>query len=298
MLRNNQQTLTAEALAKLPNMLLRARVMVEGHFSGQHRSRMRGASVEFADHREYVPGDDTRHLDWRLYARSERDFVKEFDAETNLFVYLILDTSASMNYPTVGISKLRYASFLAAGLAYLAWRQRDAPGLLLVDAAVRQMVPPRTQRGHLSRLLELLDELTPGGETNLPAALRQASAVMARRGLVVLVSDMWAEPDEIIRSLRYFRRRGHDVVALHVLHRDELLLPFAGGYTFTDPESGRRVTADAALVRGAYREAVGEHIRQLRGGLMRHDIDYELCDMSRPFDAALARFVARRTKMR
>lgn len=291
-----REALTAEALARLSSMHLRARVMVEGHFSGQHRSRMRGASVEFADHREYTPGDDTRHLDWRLYARSERDFIKEFDAETNLFVYLLVDVSASMAYPAEGVSKFLYATYLAAGISYLAWRQRDAPGLALLDNQLREMLPPRTQRAHLARIMEVLERATPGGQTDLGTAIGQASAAISRRGLVVLISDLWAEPDSVVRALRFFRRRGHDVVVLHVLHPDELHFPFVGSYEFRDPETAGHVGADAALARRTYRQALNEHIRAIRDGLLRHNIDYQLCDMSQPFDVALATVIARRER--
>jgi uncharacterized protein (DUF58 family) len=292
-----REAVTAEALAHISSMYLRARVMVEGHFSGQHRSRMRGASVEFADHREYTPGDDTRHLDWRLYARSERHFVKEFDAETSLSVYILLDISRSMAYPKHGTAKLLYGSYLAAGLAYLAWRQRDAPGLGLVDVELREMVPPRTQRAHLNRLLEILDSVVPGGGTNLLAGLNQATTTMTRRGLVVLISDLWADPDAVVGGLRFLRRRGHDVVVLHTLHPDELVFPFRGSWAFIEPETHAHVPADASDVRRAYRQALATHLTALRQGLRAHDIDYELCDVTRPFDMALAAVIARRSRL-
>jgi len=290
--------LTVDALARLASMQLRARLMVEGHLSGQHASHLRGASVEFADHREYSPGDDTRHLDWRLYARSERDFIKQFDAETNLCLYLLLDISASMAYPEQGPSKLTYASYLAAGLAYLAWRQHDAPGLALLDSQVRQNLPPRAHRGHLNRLMDALEALAPGEMTDLPAALGQAAAAMTRRGLVVLLSDLWADPEPLVRGLRHLRHRGHDVVVLHVLHPDELRFPFRGSWAFVDPESPARVPADATAVRAAYRRAFDEHVGLLRKRLRAHDLDYQLCDTSQPFDLALATVIARRARLR
>lgn len=293
-----REAVTAEALARLASMYLRARVMVEGHFSGQHRSRLRGASVEFADHREYSPGDETRHLDWRLYARSERHFVKEFDAETNLSVYLLLDISGSMDYPEHGVSKLAYGTYLAAGLAYLAWRQRDAPGLGLMDRELREMLPPRSQRAHLSRIMESLEAVRPGEETDLPRGLGEAVAAMGRRGLVVLISDLWAEPEPLMRGLRFLRRHGHDVVVLHVLHPDELSFPFRGSWAFIEPETQGHVPADASAVRRAYREALADHLTQLRQGLRAHDLDYQLCDTAQPFDLALATVIARRSRLR
>jgi uncharacterized protein (DUF58 family) len=291
-----REALTAEALARLGSMQLRARVLAEGYFSGQHRSPMRGASVEFADHREYAPGDDMRHLDWRLYARSDRDFVKQFDAETNLSVYLLLDVSRSMAYPSAGPTKLDYGAYLAAGLAYIAWKQRDAPGLGLVDNRLRQILPPRTQRGYLARLLDVLDNAEIGEDTDLPAGLSEAAAVVTRRGLVVLISDLWAPPDDVVRTLRYFRRQGHDVVALHTLHPDEIALPFRGSWTFVDPENQARTEADAALTRQAYQAAARAHLEALQDGLRASFIDYQLCDTTRPFDLALSAVLARRRR--
>lgn len=292
-----RKTVTAEALARLASMHLRARIMVEGHFSGQHHSRMRGASVEFADHREYAPGDDTRHLDWRLYARSERHFVKEFDAETNLSVYLLLDTSASMAYPERGVSKLLYGTYLAAGLAYLAWRQRDAPGLGLMDNELRDLLPPQSQRGHLNRLMERLEAVRAGGDTDLLAGLGQAVPTMARRGLVILISDLWLDPEALVKGLRFLRHRGHDVVVLHVLHPDEIYFPFRGSWAFVEPETQQRIPAESAVVRRAYREALNEHLATIRQGLLTHGLDYQLCDTTQSFDVALATVLARRYQM-
>jgi uncharacterized protein (DUF58 family) len=281
-------------LARLESVRLTARVAVEGHLTGQHRSPARGASVEFADHREYSPGDDTRHLDWRLYARAERDFVKQFDAETNLAVYILLDVSPSMAYPAGGVSKLRYGAGMAAGLAYLAWKQRDAPGLGLVDGALRSYLPPQSQRGHLARLLDVLDAVGPGDATALGRALEGAAAAIKRRGLLVLISDLWAPPEEAVRGLRFFRRQGHDVLVLHVLHPDELRLPLRGSWCLVEPETGSRTVADVALARQAYLAALGAHLAALRDGLRSGDVDYHLCDMGLPFDAALAQVLAGR----
>ncbi|MBC7287014.1 MAG: DUF58 domain-containing protein [Armatimonadetes bacterium] len=289
---------TPEALLRLSSMYLRARAIVDGHFSGQHRSRSKGASVEFADHREYAPGDDTRHLDWRLYARSGRDFVKEFDAETNLFVYLIVDISRSMAYPSGGLTKLDYAALLAAGLSYLAWRQRDAPGLFLIDNELRLSLPPLTQRGHLARIMDALEQLRPGGGTDIETALGGCAALASRRGLVVFISDLWAPADNITRSLRFFRHRGHDVLVFHVLHRDELDFPFRGSWIFLDAETGSKHPADASAVRAAYLEALHTHMLTLRDQLRRHDIDYHLVSLSHPFDAALSAVLARRQRLK
>jgi uncharacterized protein (DUF58 family) len=288
--------LTSAALGRLGSLYLRARV-VEGRFASQHRSRFRGASVDFADHREYAPGDDTRHLHWRLYARSERYFVKEFDADTNLCGYLLLDISRSMAYPPQGLSKLTYATHLAAGLAYVAWRHRGAPGLYLLGSLLRQALPLRTQRGHLQPLMEVLAQVWPGGGTDLPRALSQCAQRFSRRGLGVVISHLWLEPQPLIRGLRFFRHQGHEVMVLHVLHPDELRFPFRGAWVFVEPESERRM-AKAGAMRIAYERVLRAHLGALRYGRRRHDIACHLCPLDQPFEVALGLVTGRRPRAR
>ncbi len=297
----------ARTLAQLASMELRARAIVEGHYSGQHRSPYRGASVEFADHRQYSHGDELRHLDWKLYGRSDRFFVKEYDAETNLSVYLVVDSSASMGYPPQGdggtvtlgdcpCDKLACASFLAAGLAYLAYRQRDAGGLMTFDTAVRDMLVPLTQRGHLQRVFEVLERLEPGGETDTAASLERVGALAKRRGLIVLLSDLLDEPEPLLRALQHFRHRGHDVIVFQVLDRSELDFDFRGPLVVQDLETGRRLATDASEVRGEYVSAMADHLRLLKEGCRSHRIDHEVFLTDRPFGPALAAYLARRRR--
>jgi len=277
-------------------MELRAHAIVEGYYSGQHRSPYRGASVEFADHREYSHGDELRHLDWKVYGRSDRFFVKEYDAETNLSVYLAVDASGSMGYPAQGVSKLSCATYLAAGLAYLAHRQRDAVGLVTFDAAVRDGLPPLTQRGHLQRVFETLDALEPGGETDTAAALERVSAVARRRGLIVLVSDLLDEPEPLLRGLRHFRHRGHDVIVFQVLDRSELDFDFRGPLLVEDLETRRRLSTDGSEVRGDYVTAMRQHLATLKDGCRRTRIDHEVFRTDLPFGPALTTYLARRRR--
>ncbi len=277
-------------------MELRAHAIVEGYYSGQHHSPYRGASVEFADHREYSHGDELRHLDWKVYGRSDRFFVKEYDAETNLTVYLAVDASGSMGYPAEGVSKLACASYLAAGLAYLAHRQRDAVGLVTFDDAVRDELPPLTQRGHLQRIFETLDGLEPGGETNTAAALQRVSTMAGRRGLVVLISDLLDEPEPVLRALRHFRHRGHDVIVFQVLDRSELDFDFRGPLLVEDLETGRRLSTDASEVRGDYLAAMQRHLATLKDGCRRARIDHEVFRADVPFAPVLATYLARRRR--
>jgi uncharacterized protein (DUF58 family) len=288
-----REALTPEAVARLTSMELRARAIVEGRFSGQHRSPYRGASVEFADHREYSPGDETRHIDWKVYGRRDRLFVKEFDAETNLSVHLLLDASRSMDFGAP-VTKLHYAACLAAALALLANSQRDAAGLSIFDAGLRSSLPPQSSPAHLRRLFETLDAITPGGETDIAGALSAMAQSLTRRGLVVLVSDLLDEPEPLLRALGHFRHRGHDVAVLQVMDSAELSLGPTGPTVFEDLETGERLLTDPGRVRGEYQRALEHFLAQVREGCRSRSIDHVLLDTRRPYDSALTAFLGRR----
>ncbi len=297
---NNQSSavlLSPEAVAKLDTMELRARTIVEGHFSGQHRSPYKGASVEFADHREYSPGDELRHLDWKVYGRSDRFFIKEFDAETNLNVHLLLDASASMAYGSGAVTKLQYAACLAAGLAYLAIKQRDAAGLMVFDHEVREHLMPATKRSHLALIFERLQAVEPRAETDLSSALQVAAQRLKRRGIVVLLSDLLDEPARVLRALSHFRHRGHDVIVLHVLDDDELRFNFRGPVRFRDLETGQRLLTEATLVREQYLGALQSFAAEYRRGCRERHLDYALVDTSVPYDRALTAYLAKRESL-
>lgn len=288
--------LDAATLAGLGSMELRARAVVEGHYSGQHRSPYRGASIEFADHRAYSHGDELRHLDWRLYGRSDRFFVKEYDAETNLTVHLLLDASASMDYPQGALTKLTCGGYLASALAYITHLQRDAASLTCFDTGISQHLPPSTRRGHLQRVFEALDSVHAGGETDLPGVLAQVATMATRRGLLVLISDLLAETEPILRALAHLRHRGHDVIVFQVLDPTELDFHFRGPLVIEDAETGRRLTTEAGEVRAQYLEAVREHLQRIGEGCRRHRVDYELFRTDRPFASALTAYLSRRAR--
>ncbi len=290
------RAIDAEMLAALPSMELRAKTVVEGYFSGQHRSPYRGASVEFADHRPYTHGDELRHLDWRLYGRSDRFFVKQFEAETNLAVYLVIDASASMGYPESGVTKLDCARYLAAGLGYLAFRQRDAVGLTVIDTEIRDRLPPRTRRGHLHTVFETLEATEPAGETSLAEVLIQLGTLLPRRGLVVLLSDLLDEPREILRALGILGRRGNDAIVLQVLDRSELDLSLRGPRVVEDLETGERLVTDADELREQYQSAVRAHVDGLHDGCVKRGLDHELMVTDMPLGRALAAYLAGRRR--
>lgn len=284
----------AELLAALPSMELRAKTFVEGYYSGQHRSPWHGASVEFADHRAYTHGDELRHLDWRLYGRTDRFFVKQFEAETNLTVTLALDASSSMAWPEGGVSKLDCACYLAAGLGYLAWRQRDAVGLTVLGGAPSDNLPPQTRRGHLQTVFERLEKLRPTGEASPAEMLMALGGALKRRGLVVLLSDLLDDPEALLHTLGLLRGRGHDLIVLQVLDRGELDLGLQGPAVIEDLETGERLTTDADELREEYAEAVRVHVDRLHDGCVGRGIDHELLITDRPLGRALSAYLARR----
>ena len=289
-----RQAFTPQALAKLDSMELRARAVVEGHYSGQHASAYRGASVEFVDHREYAPGDEPRHIDWRVYGRTDRLYVKQYEAETNLDLHLLLDVSRSMDFTSGEVTKLRCASFVAAALAYIATNQRDAVGLFLVDHAVRQHLAAMTSPGHLARIFEVLETASPGEDTRLTPALEEIAGRLRRRAIVVLLSDLLDEPDDVLRALGYFRHRGHDVIVLQLMDPGELKLSYRGTVAFEDLETTDRLSVEVANMRAAYLTELRRFLTTYRHGCRDRSIDYALLDTSVPFDAALTAYLARR----
>jgi uncharacterized protein (DUF58 family) len=284
-------------IARLGTMELKARTVVEGFLSGLHQSPYRGFSVEFAEYRQYLPGDDLSTLDWKVFARSDRHYVKQFQEETNLECHLLIDVSASMAYRGASpMSKLEYGSVLAGSLAFLMNRQRDAAGLMAFDERIGVRLPASARRGHLHSLLIALERLEPGRRSDVPRPLQQLAEALVRRSLVVLISDLLDDPEPIIKGLRHLKSRGNDVIAFQLLDPNELTFPFDGSSRFKDVESADEVTAEPATVRAAYLQALqaltARYDRELRGA----DIDYRLLDTSKPLDFALLGYLAARAR--
>jgi uncharacterized protein (DUF58 family) len=284
-------------IARLGTMELKARTVVEGFLSGLHRSPYKGFSVEFAEYRQYLPGDDLSTLDWKVYARSDRHYVKKFEEETNVECHILIDVSASMGYRgTAPMSKLEYGSVLAASLAFLMNKQRDATGLIAFDHRIAFRMPAGARPGHLHALLLALERLEPGSRSALARPLHQLAEALTRRGLVVLISDLLDEPEAAIKGLRHLRSRGTDVVVFQVLDPNELTFPFQGASRFRDLESDEEITTEPSAIRSAYlRELAGmtlHYDRELRG----HGIDYVQLDTSQPLDFALLAYLAARSK--
>ncbi len=283
-------------LARISNLTVRARHVVEGLMAGMHRSALRGLSVEFSEHRAYAPGDELRRIDWRLVGRQDRWFVKEYEAETNLRAYLVVDASASMTYRGGGaaLTKFGYAATIAASLAHLMLLQRDAVGLALAGAGETRLVPPRARLHHIHALIAELEGAQPAGAAAVGEALGTVAASQRRRGLFVVVSDLLDDPESLDRGLRRLRHRRNDVVVLQVLDRDELELPFRRLTLFRDLEGPERVVTDPREIRREYRALVEAHVAAVRSLCRRHGADHALFVTDEPLDRALVRFLARR----
>jgi uncharacterized protein (DUF58 family) len=282
-----------KVLAGISNLYLRARWVVEGMMSGIHRSRAKGFSVEFEEHREYSPGDEIRRIDWKALGKYDRYFIKEYEDETNLRAYLLLDASESMNYASDGVTKFGYACTLTASLAYLILKQQDAAGLVTFSNRIEEFVPPRAKRDYLTQILHALEQRGPGGETNVGRILEDIAGQVKRRGLIVLISDLLDDPADILKGLRQFRFKGNDVIVFHVLDPAELHLPFDGNILFEDLEAANlRVITDPRAIRSTYEQVVQEFVGDFRKQCHDNAIDYQLISTATPLDRALASYLS------
>jgi uncharacterized protein (DUF58 family) len=284
-------------VARLGTLELKARTVVEGLLSGLHRSPFKGFSVEFAEYRQYIPGDDLHTIDWKVYARSDRYYIKKFEEETNLDCHLMLDVSGSMGYGTHhAMSKFQYGACLAASLGYLMNRQRDAVGLTAFDENIVSMLPASSRPGHLLALLVTLDRLQTAHKTDVAKPLHMLADTITKRGIVVLISDLLDNPDEIIRGLRHFQFRGLDVIVFHVLDHDEIEFPFDRATRFEDLETNEEVMAVPGAVRDHYLAQMGGLIERYRRELGASGIDYQLLDTNRPLELALLAYLSTRSR--
>lgn len=288
--------LDPSVLAGIDNLELRARVAVEGFLSGLHRSPHRGFSVEFNDYRQYQRGDDLRHVDWKLYARSEKFYIKQYEDETNTRCMLALDTSASMAYGSKGLSKLDYAISVASALAYFIMRQRDAVGLLTYDDKLRDFLPARARQPHLMQLLRVLSQVQPGQQTDAAKPLGDLAATLTKKSLVLLISDLLQGEEATLATLRNLRAMGHDVIVLHVMDDSELHFNFDESSEFIDSETGEAFITTPASVREAYLDNVNRFLDDCKKQCQRAGVDYCLLNTSEPIDAALAAFLSKRAR--
>lgn len=288
-----------EILSRIARLDLRASRVVEGFLSGMHKSPYKGFSVEFANHRLYAPGDDIRHIDWRVYGKSDRFFIKEYEGETNMRVHLVLDRSASMAYPDHPhedrMNKWEYASTLAASLAYLLVHQQDGVGLTLFDTDVRTQLPVSSSRATLPQLAATIEQQKPDETTDVRFIMDRLAGHIPRRGMVVLISDLLVDFDDLVAGLHRLRHAGHEVLVLQVLDQDEIEFPFADRTLFEgmeDPDI--ELLTDPQSLRRSYLDALNDFLAKMRSACLNHDIEYELLGTNEPLDVALVRFMAAR----
>jgi len=290
---NDKNYFDPKVLAGISNLALRARWVVEGLLSGVHKSRAKGFSVEFEEHREYAPGDEIRRIDWKAFGKFDRYFIKEYEDETNLRAYLLLDGSASMNYASDSITKFDYGCTLTASLAYLILKQQDAAGVVTFSNRIESFVPPRAKRDYLMQILHALENRGPAGETNVGKILDELAGQIKRRGLIILVSDLLDEPEQVLKGLRQFRFKGNDVIVFHLLDPAEMELPFEGNILFEDLEAANlEVIADPRVIRATYQQVVQEFITEMRKQCHDNAIDYQLISTATPLDQALASYLS------
>ncbi|NIS68345.1 MAG: DUF58 domain-containing protein, partial [Proteobacteria bacterium] len=274
------------------------RVVVDGVMVGIHASQAKGLSSEFEEHRGYAQGDDTRHIDWKTYAKSDRYFIKEYRRTTNLRAYIVMDSSSSMTYASDGVSKFDYGSTLAASLAYLMLKRQDAVGLITFSNRIETRIPPKTAQGHLFAILKALENTRPQGETSSGSVLQDLAASLKRRGLIILISDLLDKPEEVVKGLKQLRSRGSEVIVFHLLDREELQFPFTEPSLFQDMEEDLRLLADPQTIRSAYLETLRSLMDRYRQACFSHHIDYVLFDTSVGLDRALVRYLTWRQKIR
>ena len=289
--------LDPETVSRLSNLGMIARLVVEGFITGLHKSPYHGFSVEFAEHRQYMPGDDLKYLDWKVYAKTDRFYVKEFEEETNLKSYILLDQSASMDYTSHTISKRQYATFLGAALSYLMLKQRDAVGLLTFDEKIRGFYPPRSMSTYLSVLLKALDESSSGKRTDLGQTFHELAERINRRGLVIVLSDLLDNQDKVLSGLKHFRHKKHEVIVFHILDPFERSFDFNTASNFEDLESGEKMSVQPWHIRASYRDLMHEFIERYKRECREYRIDYVLMDTQQSFDRALVNYLAKRKKI-
>ena len=284
-------------VAMLDSISMKAKMVVEGYIIGQHRSPYHGFSVEFAEHRSYEPGDEIRHIDWKLYGKTNRLYVKRYEEETNLRAHLILDTSKSMAYTSGGVSKLEYGSYLLAALSYLMIRQQDAAGVILFDKNIRAFIPPKSIPSHLNTLLNTLDIDSPGEDTRIEPVLHEMAERIKKRGLVIIISDLFDDPENIMNGLKHFRHSKQEVILFHILDRNELEFDFNTRTKFVDMESGEEITTDPWHVKNEYKNLIKGLQDYYRSECRLNLIDYVPLFTDDSLDKGLSEYFNKRQKL-
>ena len=293
--------LDPKTLERIKRLDVRARLVVEGFITGQHQSHYHGFAVEFATHREYSPGDDLKHIDWKVWSKTDRLYIKEYEEETNLKCTILLDCSKSMRYGSKANppwSKFDYAATASASLAYLLQQQQDAVGLVTFDHKVERNLPPSSHPSHLKRMLHELEQVTPDDTTDIASVFPELARQIRKRGLIVLVSDLFLDLPTLAESLRQFRLRKHEVVVFHVLHADEVNFPFQDNTLFKGLEVDQQLHAEPRALRNSYLEVLQDYLTKVKKVCATSGIDYVPMNTDEPLDAALAGYLAFRQRTR
>lgn len=298
MLQLKRDYLDQKVLERLSSLQLHARLPMIGSVSGKHRSPIRGSSLEFAEYRKYVPGDDPRRLDWRAYARNDRYYIKEFEADTNLRMCLVVDTSGSMNFAHDGMRKLDYARRIAGTLAYIAAQQGDAVGLYCAGTGFHKEIPPKRSTAHLSAVLDELGAMEASGETGLANVLHETAERVPQRALIIILSDLFIEPEVVRNCLDHLRFRKHDVAVFHLLEQRELALEFDRPMRFVDMEGGEPILADPTVIGAQYQRALEIYLEDMNTVIQETEVDYHRICIDENYDDVLALFLLGRTPKR
>ena len=293
-IQDNKGYLIPEVLSKLSNLELIAKMIVEGFIIGLHKSPFHGFSVEFSQHRPYNPGDSLKYIDWKIFGRTDRFYIKQFEEETNLKATILLDVSNSMSYSSGKISKLEYGKYLAASLTYMMLMQRDAVGMTLFDSKIKQYLPPRSVTSYLQPILKQLEIIQPGADTDISQVLHEIADRIKRRGLIILISDLLDEPEKVLSSLRHFRHNKHEVLLFHILDPLELSFKFEGDIQFEDLESGENIRTFPWYIQNEYKNEINEFINYYKKNCLENRIDYQLVETSTSFDNALIEYLVKR----
>ena len=289
--------LTPDIISRLNNLSLKARFVVEGFIVGLHKSPYHGFSVEFSEHRAYGAGDEIRHVDWKLWGKTDRFFIKQFEEETNLKSYLLVDQSLSMTYKSKTMTKLEYAQILAASLGYLMLKQQDAVGLTLFDDRIRVNIPARSKRSHLNIILSQMQNIIAGPETTIAPVLHKTAEAIKKRGLIILISDLFDDPDKVLSGLQHFRYKGHEVIVFHVLDPQELTLDFTQRTRFRDMESGEEIVTDPWHIQSDYQKSMEQFCDYIKSNCRQKNIDYVQLSTDFPLDMALSEYLIKRKRI-
>ena len=284
-------------VAMLNSISMKAKLVVEGYIIGQHRSPYHGFSVEFSEHRSYEPGDEVKHIDWKLYGKTNRLYVKRYEEETNLRAHLILDTSKSMAYTSNKVSKLEYGSYLLAALSYLMISQQDAAGVVLFDEKIRSFIPPKSTPSHLNTLLNVLDNPEPGNDTKIESVLHQMAERINKRGLVIIISDLLDEPKDVLNGLKHFRYKKQEVILFHILDRNELEFEFDSRTKFVDMESGEEITTDPWHIKNDYKNLILNIQKYYKKNCRLNKIDYVPLFTDDSLDKGLSEYFNKRKRL-